>query len=68
MERSTGMGSNASISVNKETVKGYLESGKANPFLIPEYQRPYGPERGRFRVGRGRISFATTTYEKDPGP
>ena len=35
------MGSNASISVNKETVRGYLESGKVNPFLIPEYQRPY---------------------------
>ena len=35
------MPTNATISVNKETVRLYLESGKTNPFLIPEYQRPY---------------------------
>ncbi len=29
------------ISVNKQSVKALLASGKENPFLIPEYQRPY---------------------------
>lgn len=29
------------ISVNKETVKSFLETGKKQMFLIPEYQRPY---------------------------
>lgn len=30
-----------SIEVNKQSVKELLESGKKNPFVIPEYQRPY---------------------------
>lgn len=29
------------ISVNKQSVTELLSSGKAKPFLIPEYQRPY---------------------------
>lgn len=29
------------ISVNKQTIKQLLESGKTQQFLIPEYQRPY---------------------------
>ena len=29
------------IEVNKQSVKQLLETGKANPFIIPEYQRPY---------------------------
>ena len=29
------------ISVNKETIRQLLESSKKQPFLIPEYQRPY---------------------------
>ncbi len=29
------------ISVNKQSVKALLASGKEKPFLIPEYQRPY---------------------------
>ncbi len=29
------------ISVNKQSVKQLLESGKFKPFVIPEYQRPY---------------------------
>lgn len=29
------------ITVNKQTVSQLLESGKNNPFIIPEYQRPY---------------------------
>ena len=29
------------ISVNKKTVSDLLKSGKDNPFIIPEYQRPY---------------------------
>lgn len=29
------------ISVNKQSVKQLLESGKNNKFIIPEYQRPY---------------------------
>lgn len=32
---------NATISVNKETVKSFLETSNKKPFLIPEYQRPY---------------------------
>lgn len=30
-----------SIEVQKQSVKQLLESGKAHPFVIPEYQRPY---------------------------
>ena len=30
-----------SINVNKQSVKQLLESGKNNPFVVPEYQRPY---------------------------
>lgn len=29
------------IEVNKQSVKQLLETGKANSFIIPEYQRPY---------------------------
>lgn len=29
------------IEVHKQSVKQLLESGKENPFIIPEYQRPY---------------------------
>lgn len=29
------------ITVNKQTVSQLLEGGKSNPFVIPEYQRPY---------------------------
>ena len=29
------------IEVNKQSVKQLLETGRANPFVIPEYQRPY---------------------------
>ena len=29
------------ISVNKQNVLDLLKSGKAKPFVIPEYQRPY---------------------------
>lgn len=29
------------IEVNKQSVKQLLETGKANKFIIPEYQRPY---------------------------
>ncbi len=32
------------IEVNKQSVKQLLETGKANPFVIPEYQRPYAWE------------------------
>jgi len=30
-----------SIHVNKQSVKAFLETGKDNQFLIPDYQRPY---------------------------
>lgn len=33
--------SDTSISVNKLSVKAFLETGKAQQFLIPDYQRPY---------------------------
>ena len=33
--------STTAINVNKQSVKQLLETGKANPFVIPEYQRPY---------------------------
>ena len=29
------------ISVNKQSVAELLATGKAKPFVIPEYQRPY---------------------------
>lgn len=29
------------ISVNKQSVSELLNSGRAKPFVIPEYQRPY---------------------------
>ena len=29
------------IEVNKQSVETLLGSGKAKPFVIPEYQRPY---------------------------
>lgn len=29
------------IEVNKQSVETLLGSGKKNPFVIPEYQRPY---------------------------
>lgn len=29
------------IEVNKQSVEALLGSGKSNPFVIPEYQRPY---------------------------
>lgn len=32
---------NETISVNKKTVRELLTNGKDNPFVIPEYQRPY---------------------------
>lgn len=32
------------IEVNKQNVKQLLETGRANPFVIPEYQRPYAWE------------------------
>ena len=32
------------IEVNKQSVKQLLETGRANPFVIPEYQRPYAWE------------------------
>lgn len=32
------------IEVNKQSVKQLLETGKAKPFIIPEYQRPYAWE------------------------
>ena len=32
------------IEVNKQSVKQLLETGRANPFIIPEYQRPYAWE------------------------
>ena len=30
-----------SINVNKQCVSDLLKSGRAKPFIIPEYQRPY---------------------------
>lgn len=30
------------INVNKQSVAQLLETGKTTPFVIPEYQRPYG--------------------------
>lgn len=32
------------IEVNKQSVKQLLETGRSNPFIIPEYQRPYAWE------------------------
>lgn len=32
------------IEVNKQSVKQLLETGRVNPFIIPEYQRPYAWE------------------------
>lgn len=35
------MAAKTSISVSKQSVSEFLNSGKDKPFVIPEYQRPY---------------------------
>lgn len=34
----------ATIEVNKQSVEHFLRTGESNPFVIPEYQRPYAWE------------------------
>lgn len=38
------------IEVNKQSVKQLLETGRANPFVIPEYQRPYAWEEEQIQT------------------
>lgn len=41
IDRSVEKMADTSISVNKLSVKAFLETGKEKQFLIPDYQRPY---------------------------
>ena len=51
----------ATISVNKQNVLELLSTGKAKPFIIPEYQRPYMWEKEHVETLFGDIwEFATT--------
>ena len=51
-----------SINVNKQCVSDLLKSGRAKPFVIPEYQRPYAWSSEQAETLFEDIwEFATTT-------
>lgn len=49
----------ANINVNKQNVIQLLKSGQEQPFLIPEYQRPYS-------WGEDEITTLLTIYGNSP--
>ncbi len=51
------------IEVNKQSVKQLLESGVNNPFIIPEYQRPYAWEEDEIQTLFDDLWEFTSTAE-----
>lgn len=56
----------ATIEVNKQSVEDFLRTGELNPFVIPEYQRPYAWEEEQVEtLFEDLFEFACSINERE---